>query len=156
MGNEVGILAPTDEATMARKIRMGQVTVAKVARGRLDEIVNDPNRPPAAELIAGGDALDADGNEMSSYQEERDRAIDDLNKAKENLAGFTFVQYKLCNIDIPPCRQGFASHSFNMVVATNVLHATTILKCMSRTKSRTPRAEPHFLSYYHLFCSALC
>ena len=34
MGNEVGILAPTDEATMARKIRMGQVTVAKVARER--------------------------------------------------------------------------------------------------------------------------
>ena len=38
---------------------IGDATVAKVARGRLDEIVNDPNRPPAAELIAGGDALDA-------------------------------------------------------------------------------------------------
>jgi hypothetical protein len=34
MGNEVGILALTDEATMARKIKIGHVTVAKVVRER--------------------------------------------------------------------------------------------------------------------------
>ena len=50
-----------DPAVMAlvALTEIGDATVAKVARGRLDEIVNDPNRPPAAELIAGGDALDA-------------------------------------------------------------------------------------------------
>ena len=40
-------------------LEIGDATVAKVARQRLDEIIADPNRPPAADLIAGGQAFDA-------------------------------------------------------------------------------------------------
>ena len=40
-------------------VEIGDETVAKVARQRLNEIQNDPNRPPAADLIAGGETLAA-------------------------------------------------------------------------------------------------
>ncbi len=50
-----------DPAVMAlvALVEIGDATVAKVARQRLDEIIADPERPPAADLIAGGQAFDA-------------------------------------------------------------------------------------------------
>ena len=53
---------PADDAAvmaLVALIEIGDVSVAKVARQRLDEIIADPERPPAADLIAGGQALDA-------------------------------------------------------------------------------------------------
>lgn len=53
---------PADDAAvmaLVALVEIGDVTVAKVARQRLDEIIADPERPPAADLIAGGQALDA-------------------------------------------------------------------------------------------------
>ena len=42
-----------DPAVMAlvALVEIGDATVAKVARQRLDEVIADPNRPPAADLI---------------------------------------------------------------------------------------------------------
>lgn len=53
---------PADDSTvmaLVALVEIGDATVAKVARQRLDEIIADPKRPPAADLIAGGQALDA-------------------------------------------------------------------------------------------------
>ena len=47
-----------------------------------------------------------------------------FHRAKERFAEFSSIQYGLLDIEQPPQGQGFAPHSFQAVVATNVLHAT--------------------------------
>lgn len=50
-----------------------------------------------------------------------------LQQAREKFAAFPFVEYQLLNIEKEPKDQGFASHSFDVVIAANVLHATASL-----------------------------
>jgi SAM-dependent methyltransferase len=45
-------------------------------------------------------------------------------RAQQRLADFPSLNYGLLDIEQPPHIQGFALHSFQAVVATNVLHAT--------------------------------
>ena len=48
-----------------------------------------------------------------------------FHRTKERLAEFSsIIQYGLLDIEQPPHKQGFAPHSFHVVIATNVLHAT--------------------------------
>jgi ubiquinone/menaquinone biosynthesis C-methylase UbiE len=47
-----------------------------------------------------------------------------FHRAKERLAEFSSIRYGVLDIEQPPQEQGFAPHSFQAVVATNVLHAT--------------------------------
>lgn len=51
-----------------------------------------------------------------------------LNRAAENFRGYPFVQYARLDIEKDPADQGFAVHSFDLVIATNVLHAVPSLK----------------------------
>jgi len=50
-----------------------------------------------------------------------------LARAAQNYAAYPFVQYGLLNIENEPSQQGYALHSFDVVAAANVLHATTNL-----------------------------
>lgn len=50
-----------------------------------------------------------------------------LQQAREKFAAFPFVEYQLLNIEKDPEDQGFNSHSFDVVIAANVLHATASL-----------------------------
>jgi acyl transferase domain-containing protein/ubiquinone/menaquinone biosynthesis C-methylase UbiE len=45
-------------------------------------------------------------------------------KAAEEFAAFPFVNYRMLDIEIPPAEQGFAGEKFDLVIASNVLHAT--------------------------------
>lgn len=45
-------------------------------------------------------------------------------RAKEKFKGYPFVHYGLLDIEQDPQKFGYAYHSFDVVVATNVLHAT--------------------------------
>ena len=47
-----------------------------------------------------------------------------LEKAKEKFRDYPFVQYRLLDIEQNPENQGYLLHSFDLVVAVNVLHAT--------------------------------
>jgi acyl transferase domain-containing protein/acyl-CoA synthetase (AMP-forming)/AMP-acid ligase II/acyl carrier protein/SAM-dependent methyltransferase len=47
-----------------------------------------------------------------------------LQQAKEKFHAFPFVQYQILNIEADPVAQGCAPHSFDLVIAANVLHAT--------------------------------
>lgn len=47
-----------------------------------------------------------------------------LSKAKDKFSIFPFVQYKSLDIEKDPGTQGFAPHSFDLIIAANVLHAT--------------------------------
>lgn len=47
-----------------------------------------------------------------------------ISKAKEKFSAFSFVEYKPLDIEKEPGIQGFAPHSFDLVIAANVLHAT--------------------------------
>ena len=49
-------------------------------------------------------------------------------KAKERFKHHDFVEYKALNIENAPAEQGFMPHTFDMVVAANVLHATVDLR----------------------------
>ncbi|MDF5726642.1 MAG: SDR family NAD(P)-dependent oxidoreductase, partial [Rhizonema sp. PD38] len=47
-----------------------------------------------------------------------------LNKAKDNFSTYPFVEYRFLDIEKPPLKQGYSTHSFDIVVAVNVLHVT--------------------------------
>ena len=51
-----------------------------------------------------------------------------LSRAQAKLRAFPIVHYGLLNIEQDPHGQGYARHSFDAVVAANVLHATQDLK----------------------------
>ena len=51
-----------------------------------------------------------------------------LHKARVRFAKYDFIDYMLCNIDADPCLQGFAPHQCDVIVATNVLHATPFIR----------------------------
>ncbi len=49
-------------------------------------------------------------------------------KAQQRFARYPFVQYKLLDIEKDPAEQGFDINSFDLVIASDVIHATRNLK----------------------------
>ncbi|KAL8818356.1 MAG: hypothetical protein Q9223_002991 [Gallowayella weberi] len=49
-------------------------------------------------------------------------------QAKERFSGSQGIEFRVLDISQDPVTQGFAAGSFDLIVATNVLHATTSLK----------------------------
>ncbi len=47
-----------------------------------------------------------------------------LTQAQQKFNNYAFVEYRLLDIDKSPTEQGFEKHSFDVVIASNVLHAT--------------------------------
>ncbi|BAY34384.1 beta-ketoacyl synthase [Nostoc carneum NIES-2107] len=47
-----------------------------------------------------------------------------LNKAQEKFSSYQFVEYRFLDIEKPPSEQGYAPHSFDVIIAVNVLHVT--------------------------------
>jgi SAM-dependent methyltransferase/acyl carrier protein len=50
-----------------------------------------------------------------------------LVQARRKFAEHAFLEYAVLNIEQPPAEQGFAEHAFDVVVAADVLHATSDL-----------------------------
>lgn len=62
-----------------------------------------------------------------------------LDQAKSRFAEYRFLEYSLLNIDADPRLQGYSSHSCDMIISTNCLHATpnivnTITQCWELIK----------------------
>lgn len=51
-----------------------------------------------------------------------------MGKARQKFGNYPYVQYQILDIEQDPEAQGFASHQYNLIVAANVLHATTDLR----------------------------
>ncbi len=51
-----------------------------------------------------------------------------LTNAEEKFADYPFIEYKLLNIELNPKLQGFNPHSFDFILASDVLHATVNLR----------------------------
>lgn len=51
-----------------------------------------------------------------------------LSRAAEKFSEYPFVQYQRLDIEKSPAEQGFPPHSFDLVIATNVLHAIPSLR----------------------------
>ena len=51
-----------------------------------------------------------------------------LTPAQERFAGYPFIDYQVLDLERDPCAQGFMAHSFDVVVAANVVHATQDLR----------------------------
>ncbi len=51
-----------------------------------------------------------------------------LSAARTKFGDFPFVKYRLLDIENDPVAQGFAAHSYDIVIAANVLHATRDLR----------------------------
>ncbi len=51
-----------------------------------------------------------------------------LYKARQKFSDYDFIDYKLLDIERDPAEQGFAAHQFDVVIASNVLHATSDLR----------------------------
>ena len=51
-----------------------------------------------------------------------------LRQARARFTDFPFLKYTLLNIDADPRLQGFATHQCDVVIATNVLHATPFMR----------------------------
>jgi acyl transferase domain-containing protein/SAM-dependent methyltransferase len=51
-----------------------------------------------------------------------------LSQASEEFAGYPFVRYGLLDIGESPEQQGYGEHQFDVVIAANVLHATSNLE----------------------------
>ncbi|MBZ5569146.1 MAG: acyltransferase domain-containing protein [Acidobacteriia bacterium] len=59
-----------------------------------------------------------------------------LERAREKFAEFPFVQYEILDIERNPQVQAFSQGSFDLVIATNVLHATSdIRKALANVRS---------------------
>ena len=57
-------------------------------------------------------------------------------RAKERFAAFPFVTYSALDIERDPLQQGFGANEYDIVIAANVLHATTDLKAtINRARS---------------------
>ena len=50
-----------------------------------------------------------------------------LNKARQKFASYDFLHYQALDIEQDPAAQGFKSHHYDLILATNVLHATSDL-----------------------------
>ena len=50
-----------------------------------------------------------------------------LNEARKEFGAFEFVDYRLLDIEKDPVEQGMQLHSFDLILATDVLHATSDL-----------------------------
>ena len=51
-----------------------------------------------------------------------------LTKAKQKYRNYPFVHYRVLNIEEEPLEQGFEENSFDLVIASNVVHATQDLR----------------------------
>jgi acyl transferase domain-containing protein len=51
-----------------------------------------------------------------------------MTRAADKFRQFPFVKYQLLDIEQDPSKQGFASEHYDIVIASNVLHATTDLR----------------------------
>ena len=51
-----------------------------------------------------------------------------LRQARKRFSDYSFIDYKLLNIDAEPCLQGFASRQCGIIIATNSLHATPFMR----------------------------
>jgi len=51
-----------------------------------------------------------------------------LEKARDNLAEFSGLEYKVLDIEKSPKSQGFCCHSYDLIIAANVLHSTANLQ----------------------------
>ncbi|NES40468.1 type I polyketide synthase [Moorena sp. SIO2C4] len=49
-------------------------------------------------------------------------------KAQEKFQDYRFLGYQTLDIEVDPSSQGFESHRYDVIIAANVLHATTSLK----------------------------
>jgi acyl transferase domain-containing protein/acyl carrier protein len=47
-----------------------------------------------------------------------------LKQAQQKFSAYPFVEYRFLDIEKPPTEQGYSTHSFDVVVAVNVLHVT--------------------------------
>lgn len=55
-----------------------------------------------------------------------------LAQAREKFKDFGHLQYQLLDLESPPGSQGFADHQFDLILASNVLHATGDLRLCLR------------------------
>jgi malonyl CoA-acyl carrier protein transacylase len=55
-----------------------------------------------------------------------------LVQGKQKFAAYDFVEYELLDIEKSPAEQGFSEHGFDLIVAANVLHATSDLAATMR------------------------
>ena len=51
-----------------------------------------------------------------------------VSKARETFAAYSFVDYRVLDVEKDPVQQGFSPHSFDVIIAANVLHATADLR----------------------------
>jgi acyl transferase domain-containing protein len=51
-----------------------------------------------------------------------------MSKAEERLADYPFLRFQVLNIEQDPIAQGFEPHQFDLIIASNVLHATADLR----------------------------
>lgn len=59
-----------------------------------------------------------------------------LNKARQQFSAYPFVEYRFLDIEKSPVEQGLNNHSFDVVVAVNVLHVTrNITKTLENVRS---------------------
>ena len=47
-----------------------------------------------------------------------------LNRCKKKFSDYPFIDYRFLDIERPPTEQGYENHSFDLVIAVNVLHVT--------------------------------
>ncbi|WP_414621610.1 aminotransferase class III-fold pyridoxal phosphate-dependent enzyme [Calothrix sp. CCY 0018] len=51
-----------------------------------------------------------------------------MDKAKQKFSDYPYIQYQVLDIEKEPEKQGFAPHQFDIIIAANVLHATSSLR----------------------------
>jgi acyl transferase domain-containing protein/SAM-dependent methyltransferase/acyl carrier protein len=140
-GDPLELLFPAESDISATMLYRNSVSLrfynelaANLVRRSATELAERPLR--ILEVGAGTGATTASVLEQLSH-EDIDYTVSDIspaliNQAAALLQGNKSVRYAALDIESDPAMQGFAAHTFDVVVCANVLHAT---KDLSRTVS---------------------
>lgn len=100
-----------------------------IMRASLEQIVTQLSDNPQLRIleVGGGQGL-ATTDLLPILPSERSQYVFTdvgqwfLNQAKNKFSDYPFVNYKLLNIETDPEAQGYEPHSFDVIIAANVLH----------------------------------
>ncbi|MDF5719564.1 MAG: beta-ketoacyl synthase N-terminal-like domain-containing protein [Rhizonema sp. PD37] len=102
-----------------------------ILRSSLEQIVK--SLPPSIQLrvleIGGGTGMSTQALLPMLPPKQTDYTFTDigsgfLTQAQQKFKNYPFVEYRLLDIDKLPTEQGFEKYSFDVIIASNVLHAT--------------------------------
>ena len=144
--NPVELLFPGGSLELAERVYeksgASRVFAQVVEHGVAAAVAQHPHERPLRVLEIGGGTGSMTGRVLPLLPAERSQYVfTDVSpvfttRARHKFKAFSFVDYRLLDISRDPVSDGFVPHTFDIVLAANVLHATADLRETLRHANR--------------------